>query len=52
MPNSETFGLSNFAAWEVAEVVGICKANGWVKPRIYQVYFNYLFVLERTILTL
>jgi aflatoxin B1 aldehyde reductase len=29
---------SNFAAWEVAEVVGICKANGYVLPKIYQVF--------------
>ncbi|KIY69966.1 Aldo/keto reductase [Cylindrobasidium torrendii FP15055 ss-10] len=36
----ETFGLSNFAAWEVAEVVGICKANNWVQPKIYQVMYN------------
>lgn len=54
--NSEIFGLSNFAAWEViiltalqgvnrmvnrysqvAEVVGICKANDYVLPKIYQV---------------
>ncbi|TRM58039.1 NADP-dependent oxidoreductase domain-containing protein [Schizophyllum amplum] len=35
-----TFGLSNFAAWEVAEVVGICRANGWVQPTIYQVMYN------------
>ncbi|EIW83559.1 Aldo keto reductase [Coniophora puteana RWD-64-598 SS2] len=36
----EIFGLSNFAAWEVAEVVGICRANGWVQPKIYQVMYN------------
>ncbi|OAX42717.1 Aldo/keto reductase [Rhizopogon vinicolor AM-OR11-026] len=36
----EIFGLSNFAAWEVAEVVGICKANGYVLPKIYQVMYN------------
>jgi len=36
----EIFGLSNFAAWEVAEVVGICKANGWVQPKIYQAMYN------------
>ncbi|TRM58171.1 NADP-dependent oxidoreductase domain-containing protein [Schizophyllum amplum] len=36
----ETFGLSNFPAWEVAEVVGICRANGWVQPTIYQVMYN------------
>ncbi|KAH7913812.1 NADP-dependent oxidoreductase domain-containing protein [Hygrophoropsis aurantiaca] len=36
----EIFGLSNFAAWEVAEIVGICKANGWVQPKIYQAMYN------------
>ncbi|EGN93228.1 hypothetical protein SERLA73DRAFT_189721 [Serpula lacrymans var. lacrymans S7.3] len=36
----EIFGLSNYAAWEVAEIVGICKANGWVQPKIYQVMYN------------
>jgi aflatoxin B1 aldehyde reductase len=29
-------GLSNFTAFEVAEVVMICKANGYVRPTIYQ----------------
>lgn len=29
-------GLSNFTAFEVAEVVMTCKANGWVRPTIYQ----------------
>jgi aflatoxin B1 aldehyde reductase len=28
--------LSNFTAFEVAEVVMICKANGWVRPTIWQ----------------
>ncbi|KAF8837488.1 Aldo/keto reductase [Paxillus ammoniavirescens] len=36
----EIFGLSNFAAWEVAEVVGICKENGYVLPKIYQAMYN------------
>ncbi|KAF8894573.1 Aldo keto reductase [Infundibulicybe gibba] len=36
----ENFGLSNFAAWEVAEVVGICRAKGWVLPKIYQAMYN------------
>ncbi|KAK7014904.1 GTP binding protein [Favolaschia claudopus] len=36
----EIFGLSNFASWEVAEVVGICKAKGWVRPKIYQAMYN------------
>ncbi|KAI1264353.1 NADP-dependent oxidoreductase domain-containing protein [Xylariaceae sp. FL1019] len=33
-------GLSNFAAWEVAEVVGICERRGFVKPTIYQGMYN------------
>lgn len=33
-------GLSNFAAWEVAEVYTICKERGWVKPTIYQAMYN------------
>ncbi|KAH9886970.1 Aldo/keto reductase [Cubamyces lactineus] len=34
------FGVSNFAAWEVAEIVGICKANGYVQPSVYQGVYN------------
>jgi aflatoxin B1 aldehyde reductase len=33
-------GLSNFAAWEVAEVVNIAKERGWVKPTVYQAMYN------------
>ena len=33
-------GLSNFAAWELAEVYTICKERGWVKPTIYQAMYN------------
>jgi len=29
-------GLSNFTAYEVAEVVMICRQHGWVRPSIYQ----------------
>ncbi|KAK0197156.1 NADP-dependent oxidoreductase domain-containing protein [Armillaria mellea] len=36
----EIFGLSNYAAWEVAEVVEICRAQGYVTPKIYQVMYN------------
>jgi hypothetical protein len=32
-PLSEIFGLSSYAAWEVAE---ICKAKGYIRPKIYQ----------------
>ncbi|KAK5009048.1 hypothetical protein LTR28_002964 [Elasticomyces elasticus] len=33
-------GLSNFTAFEVAEVVMTCKANNWVRPSIYQGMYN------------
>ncbi|KAJ7709952.1 Aldo/keto reductase [Mycena rosella] len=36
----EIFGLSNFASWEVAEVVSICKGKGWIQPKIYQAMYN------------
>ena len=31
------FGLSNFSAWLVAEVVNRCKQNRWILPTVYQV---------------
>jgi aflatoxin B1 aldehyde reductase len=30
------FGLSNFTAFEVAEVCMLCQHNGWVRPTIWQ----------------
>jgi aflatoxin B1 aldehyde reductase len=36
------FGLSNYAAWQVAEVVEICRHNGWMQPRVYQGMYNAL----------
>ena len=35
-------GLSNFAAFEVAEVVMTCVARGWVRPTVYQAVYNCL----------
>ncbi|KAF9730249.1 aldo/keto reductase [Paraphaeosphaeria minitans] len=34
------FGLSNYAAFEVAEIVMICREKGWVRPTIYQGCYN------------
>ncbi|OBZ74930.1 Aflatoxin B1 aldehyde reductase member 3 [Grifola frondosa] len=34
------FGISNFMSWEVAEIVGICKANGYIQPTAYQGLYN------------
>lgn len=33
-------GISNFSAFEVAEVVMLCQHRGWVKPTIYQGVYN------------
>ncbi|TFY54562.1 hypothetical protein EVJ58_g8789 [Rhodofomes roseus] len=33
-------GLSNYLSWEVAEIVQICKANGWIQPTVYQGVYN------------
>ena len=30
------FGLSNYAAWQVADIWHLCKQNGWVIPSVYQ----------------
>ncbi|KAH7908999.1 NADP-dependent oxidoreductase domain-containing protein [Hygrophoropsis aurantiaca] len=38
----EEFGLSNYPAWEVAEFVGISKANNWVMPTVYEGIYNAL----------
>ncbi|KAL2158269.1 hypothetical protein VTH06DRAFT_4590 [Thermothelomyces fergusii] len=34
------FGISNFTAFEVAEIVMTCKHNGWVRPTVYQAMYN------------
>lgn len=36
------FGLSNYAAWQVAEIVEICKREGWIQPTVYQGMYNAL----------
>jgi aflatoxin B1 aldehyde reductase len=33
-------GLSNFTAFEVAEVATTCKYNGWVRPTVFQAMYN------------
>ncbi|GJE95534.1 aldo/keto reductase [Phanerochaete sordida] len=34
------FGLSNYMSWEVAEIVGICRASGYIQPTVYQGIYN------------
>ena len=36
------FGLSNYAAWQVAEVVELCRRHGWMQPEVYQGMYNAL----------
>jgi len=38
----KTFGLSNFSAWQVAEVVEKCRQHGWMVPGVYQGMYNAL----------
>ncbi|KAG5952308.1 hypothetical protein E4U57_006244 [Claviceps arundinis] len=33
-------GISNFTAYEVAEVMMLCKYNNWVRPTVYQGMYN------------
>ena len=33
-------GLSNYTAFEVAEIAAICRERGWVRPTIYQGMYN------------
>ncbi|ODH48978.1 hypothetical protein GX48_04911 [Paracoccidioides brasiliensis] len=33
-------GLSNYTAFEVAEIVTMCRERGWVRPTIYQAMYN------------
>lgn len=35
-----TLGLSNYAAWEVAEIVNIARERKLVQPKIYQAMYN------------
>ncbi|KAG1815249.1 NADP-dependent oxidoreductase domain-containing protein [Suillus subaureus] len=44
----EEFGVSNYDAWEVAEMVVIADFNGWIRPTVYQGLYN---ALERRVET-
>lgn len=36
------FGISNYAAWEVAQICELCDRHGWKKPDAYQGVYNAL----------
>lgn len=41
------WGLSNYAAFEVAEIVMICRERGWVRPSVYQGCYNAISMCVR-----
>ncbi len=38
--------ISTTSRWEVAEIVGICKANGYIQPTAYQGIYNAIHQCE------
>ncbi|KAJ7726572.1 NADP-dependent oxidoreductase domain-containing protein [Mycena maculata] len=44
----ELFGLSNYKTYEVAEIVTLCRVNGWVAPSVYQGIYS---AIDRTVET-
>ncbi|KAF9375612.1 Aflatoxin B1 aldehyde reductase member 2, partial [Podila verticillata] len=36
------FGLSNYPAWQVAQIYYLCRQNGYVTPTVYQGMYNML----------
>ncbi|KAF2464734.1 aflatoxin b1-aldehyde reductase [Lindgomyces ingoldianus] len=42
----QRFGISNYAAWEVAQICEMCERNGWKKPDVYQGCYH---ALQRTV---
>ncbi|KAJ7473978.1 aflatoxin B1-aldehyde reductase [Mycena latifolia] len=38
----EQFGLSNYKSFEVAEIVTLCRARGWVAPSVYEGLYSAL----------
>jgi aflatoxin B1 aldehyde reductase len=35
-------GISNYMAWEVAQICELCRANDWIQPVVYQGVYNAL----------
>ncbi|KAF8573617.1 Aldo/keto reductase [Ramaria rubella] len=36
----DKLGISNYTSWEVAEIVTLCRLNGWIQPTVYQGLYN------------
>lgn len=41
----KTFGISNYMSWEVAQIMEICRSNGYIQPAVYQGAYN---AIQRT----
>ena len=37
------FAISNYMAWEVAQICELCDRHGWIMPSVYQGVYNALF---------
>ncbi|KAJ7079516.1 aflatoxin B1-aldehyde reductase [Mycena crocata] len=44
----EMFGLSNFKTYEVAEIMTLCRVNGWIAPTVYEGVYS---AIDRTVET-
>ncbi|KAJ7362889.1 aflatoxin B1-aldehyde reductase [Mycena albidolilacea] len=44
----EMFGLSNYKTYEVAEIVTMCRLNGWLAPTVYEGLYS---AIDRTVET-
>ncbi|KAG1832668.1 Aldo/keto reductase [Suillus variegatus] len=42
----KTFGISNYMSWEVAQIMEICRSNGYIQPAVYQGAYN---AIQRTV---
>ncbi|KAJ6474480.1 aflatoxin B1-aldehyde reductase [Mycena vitilis] len=42
----EMFGLSNYKTYEVAEIVTLCRANGWLAPTVFEGIYS---AIDRTV---
>ncbi|KAG1800853.1 Aldo/keto reductase [Suillus plorans] len=42
----KAFGISNYMSWEVAQIMEICRSNGYIQPTVYQGVYN---AIQRTV---
>jgi aflatoxin B1 aldehyde reductase len=42
----KALGISNYMSWEVAQIMEICRSNGYIQPTVYQGVYN---AIQRTV---